>query len=88
MRDLGDGDGTGRFGAVCSLARVLEPDLDVKDGDDFPLALGDLDVAFDGEDLIDLRGGAGLLARDAREVLVEVVFGPIDGVFVDLCAAG
>ena len=61
---------------------VFELDLDIKDGDDLALALGDIAVALDAQDLGDLGRDAVLFSADDGEILREVVLCPVAGILV------
>lgn len=63
---------------------VFEADFDVEDADHLALTLGNVDIAFDAEDLVNFGGDAVLLDGDAGEVLRKVFEGPVTGVLVDL----
>ena len=67
--------------------RVLELDLDVKDGDDLSLALRDVDVALHAEELGHLDRNAVLLGGDGGDLLGEVGLRPVAGILVDLRGA-
>lgn len=63
---------------------VFKLNIDVKDGDDFALTLGHVDITIDTQDLGDLHRNTILFGLNSSELLGEVVLGPVAGVLVDL----
>lgn len=72
---------------VCSYpikrTRELETNFNVEQGDDLPLSLGDINIAFNAQDLVNFSRHIALASREDCELVVEVFLGPFTSVLVD-----
>lgn len=84
MSNLWDGDLSGNFGSVGGLSGVLENNLDVEDCDELSLALGDVDIAFGADELVDLDGVSFVLGLSSNKLLCEPLLCPYCAVLRDV----
>lgn len=72
---------------VCSYpikrTRELETNFNVEQGDDFSLSLGDINIAFNAQDLVNFSRHIALASREDCKLVVEVFLGPFTSVLVD-----
>jgi hypothetical protein len=68
---------------ISPLTRVLNDELDIKDGDYFALALTDIDVSIHANQLVHLSGNAILFGLEILDAVLEVLLSPGRSILVD-----
>lgn len=81
--ELGEGNGSRDIVGLGGGTRKLQDQADLVNGNDFSLALTDINVTIRADDLADLGSGSVALDRGADQLLLEPGAGPIKSVLAD-----